>query len=173
MADGEEMSQEDRIQWLRDRGIQIHIPGEKKTPGSGEDSVRNTTLVKIPYDERLPFTELTVEVPVAQGDQFIEVLKPFFSDQSTELDLAALKETASKQFGNDEVKVSSSALSKLASQGAVEAFTLAYPCEDNNYCCVSLYLDEVGQVRKRKTTLACCKTGKFPWKGGSCLLIFN
>lgn len=71
----------------------------------------------------------------------------FRTDDRTRIDTEALKETASQQFGTSDINVSSTTLDKLAALGSVEGFPLAHPCEDNNYCGVSLYLDEAGQLK--------------------------
>lgn len=142
---------EERIQWLRERGIEINIPGEKKAKSEtvfDATQTHSVTIVKIPHDESIPYQEISLDLQkTSPGDLFLDVLKIYFSSTQSSLDLEALKATAARQFGNEDIHVAPSTLDKLASAGSVEAFVLAQPCEANNYTCISLYLDEVGQLK--------------------------
>lgn len=132
----------------RDRGVEIEFPSDRKKKGEKKvvDS-RLVKVVKIPWDERLPYQEL--EIPVENGkngDQLLERLRVYFNQGSVEMD--ALKEAASKQFSSESVTISEDTISKLTALGNVELFPLAHPVEANGNCKVGLYLDEAGQLKK-------------------------
>jgi len=157
-------SQEERIAWLRKRGVLIEIPGERKTASSsttadGEET-RSVMVVRIPCNDTLAYEEIEVKVSTrVGGDGLLTALRPYFSSSVSDIDSSVLRATAAKQFGNADVQVSTAALQKLSEQGAVEAFTLDSPSEANGFRGVSLYLDEAGQLKslapnRRATALA-------------------
>jgi hypothetical protein len=146
--EGEPESQEERIAWLRARGIEIDIPRERLTKPKSSGLNRKVKIVKIPYDEKLPYTEISISVDnEAAGDQLLSLLRIYFRSTESNIDMEKLKETASKQFGNDAVNVREETLRSLGSEGSVEAFSVAQPCPQNGYNKVSFYLDEVGQLK--------------------------
>ena len=133
MSDEEKMSTEQRINWLRERGIQVHIPGEVST-SSADEVAFESVVVKIPLDERLPFEEVTLNLVLGKpGDQYLEVLKPYFksSDSSVHIDHNAVAQAA-KSLG-DNLPVKESTILKQLATGSVEAFSLSHPCEANQY----------------------------------------
>ena len=82
---------EDKIKYLRDRGVQIDIPGElrDKTPAStssasfdlGIDS-HDLMIVKVPYDDKQQVEEVEVSIQdpyTYEGDQLLSKLKPNFA----------------------------------------------------------------------------------------------
>lgn len=146
MAEGD--SQEERMAWLRDRGIEIELPSDRKRDVIPKDGpTRILKIVKIPADETKNFTEISIPVEDGKiGDQLPSILRIFFNQGSVKVD--DVKEAAATQFTNQDVKVSQSTLDKLSEVGSVEVFPLAHPNEHNNNCKVSFYLDEVGQLKK-------------------------
>ena len=60
--DEDKISSEERIKWLRDRGIQVHIPGESVITESSDDLTFENIVVKIPTDERLPYEEIKLNL---------------------------------------------------------------------------------------------------------------
>jgi hypothetical protein len=162
---------EERIQWLRDRGVLIEFPEDLKkdkmasdkakdspisvflspstsTPSGLSSSTRTVAIVKIPCDDKLPCQELNVLIQKnLQGDQLLNVLKPLFQGKGEGLDTKLINESSLKQFGTEGVTVNPDTLKYIGQQGSCEAFPIAYSCEDNNHCCVSLYLDECGQLK--------------------------
>ena len=126
-------SSEDRIRWLRERGIQIHIPGEENVKDEHRIEFE-FKVVKIPVDERLPFEEIYLKGFLGYpGDQCLELLKSKFTSEVNvkELDHDALKNLTA-ELGND-LSIKDSTLQKQLQEGGVEAFTLSHPSEANNF----------------------------------------
>ena len=142
---------EERMAWLRSKGIQIDIPGE--TVEVDAASLASITVVRIPADKKQPMEELDVLIDMSsQGDQLIKALKPWFSasaDGNTELDMEKMKETMSKHLSAsmDASAVSDSVFQKMLSEGNVEAFSLDKPCDANRWESTTLYLDEASQLK--------------------------
>lgn len=144
--------QEERISWLRDRGVLIEFPNEaakaaKKASASGKTS--KIVIVKIPCDEKRPFEE--IEIPIVEeekGDQLLQLLLVYFNNTHlTTSVIDGLQKNQTTLFGTESVKVSDSTLQALGQKGSVEAFSLSRPCEENLHCGVSFYLDEIGQIK--------------------------
>eukprot|EP01032_Pedospumella_encystans_P008754 gene8754-10356_t len=146
MAEGD--SQEERMAWLRDRGIEIELPSDRKREAIPKDGpTRTLKIVKIPADETKNYTEISIPVEESKiGDQLPSILRIFFNQGSVRVD--DVKEAAATQLTNQEVKITQKTLDKLSDVGSVEVFPLAHPNEYNNNCKVSFYLDEVGQLKK-------------------------
>ncbi len=161
--EGEELTTpEERIDWLRSKGIQIDLPGEKRTKSSiGGKDLRIVKVVRIPCDESKKMEELELQVEKAvYGDQLLQTLKPWFQAKgASSFNMDMLKETAAKQFGNSGIKISEDILQSMAEYGSVEAFTLDQPVAANGYQGVAFYLDEASQLKslppnKRATQIA-------------------
>jgi CS domain len=144
--------QEERITWLRDRGVLIEFPNEadkaaKKAASTGKKS--KIFIVKIPCDERQPFEE--IEIPIEdekKGDQLLELLLIYFNNVRLNTSVIdGLQKNQTTLFGTESVKVSDSTLQALGQKGSVEAFSLSRACEENSFCGVSFYLDEIGQIK--------------------------
>lgn len=131
----EKANTEDRIRWLRERGIQIHIPGEENV--SDEHRVEyEFKVVKIPVFEQLPFEEIYLKGFLGYpGDQCLELLKSYFKASSNdiveEIDHDALKNITA-ELGTD-LNINDSTLKKQLQEGGVEAFPLIHPGSPNNY----------------------------------------
>ena len=146
--------QEESLQWLRDHGIEVETPEDRKRASAIAASMsklratdvdtRTFTYVYIPSDSNAPLKELTGVVYSdvrGNGDQLLTMLKPCFSSGTVDAD--ALRRVAeSTHLGNKE---SGNALSKVtpasiaSGGGAVETFRLA----DG----ISLYLDAVSALK--------------------------
>jgi CS domain len=150
------VSQEERVQYLRDRGVEIEFPEDReKTIKSTDIGITNNRVcvVKIPCDERKPLEELRIPLPSisATSDDFLVVLKAFFRSQCGSSDQAVVDEirkSAPNYLGNSDVQVSDATLRDLVAQGNVESFPLARPCPANGFVGVNLYLDECGQMKR-------------------------
>lgn len=133
--------------YYRERGIEIELPSDRKGAASKGTSTRSLKFVKIPCDDSLPVTELSLPVEDDRaGDQLTSILRIYFTQGSVKLD--DVKDAAGKQFTNQEVNISQNTIDKLSDVGSVEVFPLAQPNQHNNNCKVSFYLDEVGQLKK-------------------------
>jgi len=159
------MSPDERMDWLRDRGIQIEtaeerkekaaaVPGPKANQQQNDDEEQLSVMyVYIPHDTSLPMQELKVTISksnLLRGDVLPTFLQPAFSKKSGEgIDLNLLEEQALTQFGSsDSLNVSSSAMEQVAQAGSVETFRLVPPVESNRYTNVNIYLDEVGLLKR-------------------------
>jgi hypothetical protein len=159
-----ELSQADRIQYLRDRGIQIEIPGEKREAASSDNgdavSVKPFTVVRIPCDDAKKIEEMTIELSDIGGDQLMTALRPHFSSSNlNDFNMDSLKATLKEQHGNQDIEISESALQTASEMGNVENFPLDHPCPQNKMKGVNIYLDEASQLKNlppnsRATALA-------------------
>lgn len=143
------LSMEERIAWLRRRGVQVEIPGEvgRGPENSGTDTV---TVVRVPADDSLPYEDVEIggfSALQVRGDELPQKLRMFFASSSSEINTELLKETASKQFGSQNVKLTSESLKKATALGSVETFSLDSPCDANGLVGVNIYLDEAGQLK--------------------------
>eukprot|EP01035_Chromulina_nebulosa_P026119 gene26119-34152_t len=172
MSDFETESQEERIKWLRQRGVQIELPEERKQQAASTESNpakvhRTVKVVKIPADECKEYEEINLPIPDdvnASGDLLLKLLAIYFKGSSYQFDMKALHETASKQFANNsDFPVSEETVKKMSELGSVEAFSLSHFHSDATVQDwdkkVSLYLDEAGQLKnlppnKRAASLA-------------------
>jgi len=49
---------EERIAWLRSKGVLIEFPEDRaKKAATSKDTYRNVIVVKIPHDEKIEFSE--------------------------------------------------------------------------------------------------------------------
>mmetsp|Transcript_111321 Transcript_111321/g.255318 ORF Transcript_111321/g.255318 Transcript_111321/m.255318 type:complete len:333 (+) Transcript_111321:29-1027(+) len=142
---GEEgQSEEERIAWLRARGVQIEMPEDRNKPkAAGSGKMHTFKYVRIPVDPKEEITECTAQVPVeeAQGDKMTTVLEGVFAENFAD---DAVLESFSKSQGGS---VGIEALRKTMMKGGCESFRIAAPTEDNGREAVYLYLDESGQLK--------------------------
>eukprot|EP00934_Nitzschia_sp_Nitz4_P004854 Nitzschia sp. Nitz4//scaffold351_size16537//459//7245//NITZ4_008851-RA/size16537-augustus-gene-0.0-mRNA-1//1//CDS//3329548881//4844//frame0 len=172
--DDENMTPQEREDWLRSRGIQIETP-EDRRDASKENSVLNALaavsiqgenvdgndddsipFVLIPQDDNKSIQTLKLPRSLAQdsvGDALPDFCKPYFADNKS-IDATLLSEQATKQFaggdlqGLSKTNISASAMNAVAAQGSVETFPLVHPADTNNFQGVYIYLDEVGLLKK-------------------------
>lgn len=142
-------SQEDRIAWLRKRGVQVEIPGERRAGNESEVGIGEAvSVVRIPCDDAQPYEELEIGLPTGyQGDALMQQLRKFFASDRHAINSDLLQQTATKQFGNTELRISPDALQKVSELGHVESFSLDSPCDANGLQGVAIYLDEAGQLK--------------------------
>lgn len=138
--------------------MEIEFPAERKKAGKKLGECRTVKVVKIPWDERIPYSEVDIPVEIAkQGDQLPLMLRVYFNNGSVELD--TLKETAAQQLSNQSFNISQKTVDLVSSAGSVEVFPLSHFNTVNKMRKVGLYLDEAGQLKKlppnpRATALA-------------------
>jgi len=158
----DDKTSEERIDWLRSKGIQIDIPGERKAKKMiNPNDIRIVKCVRIPCDNKQPLEEVELQVDkTGFGDQLLQALKPSFAVKDTSaFNMDILKETAAKQFGNQDIKISDDILASMCENSSVEVFNLDHPCAANKYEGVAVYLDEASQLKalppnKRATQIA-------------------
>jgi len=160
-----EMTPEERINYLRERGILVETPEDRrreqiKTIMNETDVDENgeeyddLKFVHVPHNESLPIRELSMKVSKNRlssksGDLLLDELKPFFSALSKKADISLFKDSAAKHFGSaDAPQVSVEALRQVTEQAQVETFALVRPTESNKYTSVNIYLDEVGMLKR-------------------------
>lgn len=139
-ASTEDMTMEERVEYLRQRGVEIAFPGESSH--SHSDHMKRVVVTKIPVNELEEYEEITLSIDASlPGDALLVALRPYFATTSTvDIDKISLLSTQS-------MTVSKETLAKLCAEGSVEGFPLSHPCIDNNYTKVQIYLDEVGQLK--------------------------
>jgi len=153
--DAKDLTPEERMQWLRDRGILIETPEERKAQTEASNSrssvpTETATYVLVPADANLPLQELTFGVsPDSGGDCLLEHVKPVFAKDSQKLDLGLLQQPSSMQMGSSSPEnVSEDALKKVAKDGQVEIFNLVHPTPSNKFVGINIYLDEIGMLKR-------------------------
>lgn len=157
------MSVEERLVWLRERGIVVETPEDRKAQAAGKpvDEKADTgptekvSFVLIPSDASKPLEELTFDCPATSGfdDKLVDYLKPIFNAMSTgkDVDLELFRQkSATQTLGSSDTpsEVSEETLRKVAAQGNVEKFPLVHPNASNQYVGVNIYLDEVGMLKR-------------------------
>jgi len=181
--DNENMTPEQRIAYLRERGVMVETPEDRRRKEindimnepdeiDGED-YEDLKFVMVPHDDSLPLKEVSVKVPKNRqanpsGDLMLVELKPWFRALSKKVDMGLFQDQATKHFGSSENpgQVSQEALMKVADQGQVESFTLVQPRESNRHTMVNIYLDEVGMLKRlplnKRAAQFCGKAGFNP-----------
>lgn len=148
------LSSEDRIAWLRSKGILIELAEDRLKSKEEANKVvtgpcREILVVKIPCEDTEPYLEMNLSIPIDRNcDQLPLVLKRFFCTPSARLDENALQDAMKSQFSNQDIKISESTLELLGNEGSVETFPLTRPCENNDFLGVNFYLDEIGQIKQ-------------------------
>jgi CS domain len=174
----DDMSPDERLQWLRDRGVLIETSEERRSKelsqimNEKDDDVKETvSFVLVPHDTSKPLKELSFECPVKISgvDFLMEYLKPIVKAMSSDkaVDLELLRQNASQTLGSsDAPNPSEDTLQKVASEGSVEKFPLVHATEANNYTSVNIYLDEAGMLKRLplnvRATDFCARAGYNP-----------
>lgn len=162
-----EMTPDQRLAWLRDRGVLVETPEERKAKAiteimkepDGEDAAEETiAYVMVPHDTSKPLQEFTFQPNriAVDGDKLVQHLKPLFGGDDANVDFSLLKEQAaanpllaSATDGDGAAPtVSDEALQQVAKQGSVETFTLVHSTPSNEFTSIQIYLDEVGLLKK-------------------------
>lgn len=123
----------------------------KEKSGSGftpltMDSKMSISVVKIPCNDKEPYTEVKVPIPRTKeiGDQLAQLLRIYFKDNSS-VSMEAVQGAAAKQFSNQAMTISEATLRNT--ETSVETFPLSHPNLTNKQRRVNLYLDEAGQLK--------------------------
>jgi hypothetical protein len=162
-----DLTPDERLQWLKDRGVLIETPEDRKAAATTTTSAASTsnttgeaiTYVYIPADKAKPLQDCTFVPPATSSrfgpDALGEYLKPAFATDADKIDLGLFhqsqKDNPLHQLGSSgsaTPKVSEETLQKVAQQGHVETFRLVHPTPGNKFTVVTLYLDEVGQMKR-------------------------
>lgn len=164
--DDDNMTPEERLAYLRERGILVEIPEDRKAKSvtealkdadNDDDLPKETiTFVEIPHDSSKPMRELSFSVPnrllETRGDILVDYLKPFFSstDSDKNVDLSLFQKQAAQHLGSQDAPgtVSDAALKEVAKQANVETFSLVHPTPSNNFTAIHIYLDEIGMLKR-------------------------
>eukprot|EP00980_Cylindrotheca_fusiformis_P019338 scaffold6638_cov127-Cylindrotheca_fusiformis.AAC.22 len=155
MEDEKDLTPQERMQWLRDRGILIETPEERKAQASAASTSPSSprdllTYVLVPADTTLPLQELVFESSQeGSGDALLDHLKPAFAKHSQNVDLGLLQHSAPLQAGSTAPEnVSENTLKEVAKQGHVEVFNLVHPTPSNKFVGINIYLDEIGMLKR-------------------------
>lgn len=156
------MSPEERLSWLRERGVVVETPEERRAEvlgktmeqKDGTGPIEKISFALIPFDASKQMEEITFDCPVTShsDDKLMEYLKPMFSAMSSgkDVDLELFRKNATQTLGSSDTpnEVSEETLRQVASQGNVEKFSLVHPNASNQYVGVNIYLDEVGMLKR-------------------------
>jgi len=163
MTDKEEIqTEEERLNWLRERGVLIETSEERKakqnsvSTSDNDPNAKKISFVYIPSDTSKPMKEMNFSLkhqsqPV---DALPEVLKPMFSvlgKVGDSVDLSMLRDQQQQHFASGNapsVTISDETLRKVAQEGHVETFNLVKPVPRNKFTSVNIYLDEIGMMKR-------------------------
>ncbi|GKZ00249.1 hypothetical protein MPSEU_000977800 [Mayamaea pseudoterrestris] len=164
--DEKDMSPDERMEWLRNRGIEIVTPPERKLGSVAAamrdaDQLSDSSLIHyvyVPSDTSKPIEERSFSTSLATSsakDPLLEHVKPLFATGSDRVDVTLLEQQgspanllASSSSGAAMPHVSHETLQQVAKEGHVETFTLVHPTPSNNMTSVLVYLDEVGMLKR-------------------------
>ena len=156
-SDMEDLTPEQRLAYLRERGVVIETHEDRAN--KAKQAVAAVPLrkghefcyLKIPHDSREPVARLHSNV--ADGDALLHVLKPVFADTAVLDKKTVERETAerlSQMMAQQPLQAPSlETMQKLGNEGGAEAYPLARGDAENGYRAVSLYIDEIGTLRAR------------------------
>ena len=150
-------SSSDAIAYLRERGVEIDIPGERRPPPAALPGAPEFEFVCIPADAHAGVS--TERATAVSGDGLKALLAPRFADTAAMDEETVARETAAPlkgmlTSGTDPATAfkdgaSAAAMQRAAAGGACEAYPLVAGTEENGWTSVRLYIDEVGALRGR------------------------
>ena len=171
------MTPEQRLTWLRSRGIEVETAEDRKQqqqrsvgvsahdPSGGDGD--KFTCVMVPADDSRPFRELTMirgsdeSGAGVRKDLLPDRLKPFFrsrgskspddgDDDDVDISLLRGRFESGQLLGTEgtPTEISDESIRKVASTGSVEVFSLTRPCETSLGRGVNIYLDEAGMLKR-------------------------
>jgi len=156
------MSEEERLQFLRERGVLIETVEDRKKQAEWSSNTMQSDgpifeYVHIPADVHSPVTQLTEHADAQVGDVLKRALAPRFADNASMDDEVVAREVAGRMrnmlqggVADGPLKTPSAAtMQQVAAGGACEAYPLSQPTEANGWQAVRLYIDEVGALRSR------------------------
>jgi hypothetical protein len=156
----DDMSPEERVQWLRDRGVVIETSEERRLSEvsrimkeTDENETEKIYFVYMPHDTSKPLKEMTFDCPIRADniDYLIDHLQPIFKVIGREkvVDLDLMRKYTSQTLASSEAPMpSEDTLMKVALECTVEKFALVHPTNSNNYTGVNIYLDEAGMLKR-------------------------
>jgi len=134
----EELTSEERLAWLRQRGVIVEEPAGRGKPPEASSS-RTFKYVKIPVDCHSECEELCGAI--RDGDALPDILGPSYSGGD------ASDEALQAQLSSMGQAVSLSALRSVMAKGGAESFRLAVPTDANGREGVYAYLDEASAIK--------------------------
>ncbi|GAX17889.1 hypothetical protein FisN_18Hh094 [Fistulifera solaris] len=153
-----EMTPDERLTWLRERGVHISTAEERMAgrvksalqEAEGLEAGEEISYVLVPADTTQPLKELTVRRgATGGGDLLTEHLISAFSNNQSDVDVSLLQEQNALLGSTDApASVSHESLQKVAAQASVEVFPLVYPSPSNTFTGINIYLDEVGMLKR-------------------------
>ena len=170
-------TEEERLEWLRQRGVLIETAEERRalreaTSAATATSSAETQIISyvlVPWDTSKPLQQCHATIDLDKSeDQLPRVLQSLFAwshpqqsghEAEAEADylqlwkLQSQSPTQSTQqllIGSDNapIQVSDQALRAVAQQGCCETFRLVPPMKSNNFRAVNIYLDEIGMLKR-------------------------
>lgn len=159
MENIEDASAEERLNWLRERGVLIETSEDRKnkeskkapSPGAKYETI---SYVYIPHDTSKEMKEMTLKVYdeyTRAGDLLPDHLKELFGIiQKVNVDLTLFHKQAAQHLSSKGApsQISDATMRELAEQGQVETFCLVKPVPSNNHTSINIYLDEVGMLKR-------------------------
>jgi hypothetical protein len=187
-TEDDDMTPEEREQWLRERGVEIESPNRNPSNNKTNDvtgimeqmagaeiSEDTIAFVCIPQDNSRPIYNLQLPASLTKttpGDCLPNYIKPYFAGDQKAIDSTLLEQQATKHFaggnlaGLADTNISTAAMNAAAAQGSVETFALVHPADTNGYQGIYIYLDEVGLLKKlsnnNRATAIAATCGYYP-----------
>jgi hypothetical protein len=154
-------TEEDKIAYLRARGVEVDLAEERGKPRPAPPAVSpgagTFVFVRIPADESQAVS--TERAAVGESDILKTLLAPRFASDAAMDAATVARETAGRlknmvasggAAGADLLKSpSADTMSAMAAGGACEAYPLTQSSAVNGWRSVRLYIDEVGALRSR------------------------
>jgi len=156
----EELTTDERMAWLRARGVVVEEPAGRAPAATGGVPF---TYVWIPLDINLDCTERVARKSI--GDELLAVLGPLFASVAAVSDASLMAKAA--QMGES---VDIAAMRSVLNKGGAETFRLAPATKENGRESVYAYLDEASALKglpKNERASALAVACGFP---GSCEL---
>lgn len=138
---GGEMTREQRLNWLRDHGVQVESPEATpaSAPSGSQGDGRRFTYVLLPVDQSMAPEERVAEV--CHGDALPRLLSGGFAGAVDDATLLQNAEAHGQQ-------VSIRALRASVARGGTDTFRLAAPSEENGREAVNAYLDDCSSLKR-------------------------
>lgn len=137
LKEEEEQTPEERLAWLRARGVIVEEPACRRIIATGGKPFK---YVRIPMDSSIDCEERTATK--SSGDELLAVLGPEFAGDTGVTDTQLLAKAA--EMGEN---VGVAALRSVLAKGGAETFRLAAPTTANGREAVYAYLDEASAIK--------------------------
>jgi hypothetical protein len=157
--DEDNMTPEEREEWLKQHGITIERPQDRKAAAAAtstnapilhqlrgldvSNEIDGVELALIPHDTSKTIRSVRLPpglIRPGTGDAAVEFVRPYFASNKASIDASLLNDQARKQFaggdlqGLDTSKVSVESMNAVAAQGSVEVSG-----------CLSLHVSDTGR----------------------------